>query len=96
MGNNVRLVSDVIDYYDILNKSGILLAIDFRKAFDSIEWNFIYKSLESLNFGPSFINWIKAIYNSPEACIKNKDIYLRYFRCLVASVRDAGYLLYFS
>ena len=71
MGNNVRLVSDMIDYYDILNKSGILLAIDFRKAFDSIEWNFIYKSLESLNFGPSFINWIKTIYNSPEACIKN-------------------------
>ena len=41
MGNNVRLVSDVIHYYDILNKSGILLATDFRKAFDSIEWNFI-------------------------------------------------------
>ena len=71
MGNNVRLVSDVIDYYDILNKSGILLAIDFRKAFDSIEWNFIYKSLESLNFGQSFINWIKTIYNSPEACINS-------------------------
>ena len=37
MGHNIRLVSDVIDYYDMLNKSGISLAIDFHKAFDSIE-----------------------------------------------------------
>ena len=58
MGNNIRLVSDLIDYYDILIKSGILLAIDYHKAFDSIEWNFIYKALKSLNFGLS-INWIK-------------------------------------
>ena len=43
----------------------------FHKAFDSIEWNFLYKKLESLNFGPSFVNWIRTIYNSPEACVKN-------------------------
>ena len=70
MGYNIRLVSDTIDY-DILNKSGILLTIDFKKAFDSLEWNFMLKILQTFNFGPSFINWIKTIYNSPEACIKN-------------------------
>ena len=37
MGTNIRLVSDVIDYYDILNKSGILLMLDFQKPFDSID-----------------------------------------------------------
>ena len=71
MGYNIRLVSDTIDYYDILNKSGILLTIDFKKAFDSLEWNFMLKTLQTFNFGPSFINWVKTIYNSPETCIKN-------------------------
>ena len=48
-----------------------LLTIDFKKAFDSLEWNFMLKTLQTFNFGPSFINWIKTIYNSPEACIEN-------------------------
>ena len=80
MGHNIRLVSDVIDYYDVLNKSGILLAIDFHKAFDSIEWNFVYKTLESLNFGPSLINWIRTIYNCPEACVKNNGYLSKIFQ----------------
>ena len=31
MGSNIRLVSDVIEYYDKTNNSGILLMLDFRK-----------------------------------------------------------------
>ena len=34
---------------------GILLLLDFRKAFDTIEWNFIQKTLSLFNFGP----WLK-------------------------------------
>ena len=48
MGTNIHLVSDVIDYYDILNKSGILLMLDFQKAFDSLDWNFLFKTLNFL------------------------------------------------
>ena len=71
MGTNIRLVSDIIDYYDTTDKSGILLMLDFKKAFDSIEMNFLLKSLEYFNFGPSFIKWIQTIYHRPSACIKN-------------------------
>lgn len=34
---------------------GILLLLDFRKAFDTIEWNFIQQTLSLFNFGP----WLK-------------------------------------
>lgn len=34
---------------------GILLLLDFRKAFDTIEWNFIRQTLSLFNFGP----WLK-------------------------------------
>ncbi len=71
MGYNIRLVSDIIDYYDAMDKSGVLISIDFKKAFDSLEWKFIFKSLQAFKFGQSFINWIKTIYNCPEACVKN-------------------------
>ena len=79
IGSNIRLVSDVIDYYDLTNKSGILLMLDFQKAFDTIEWRFLFKTLEFFNFGPSFITWIKTIYHRPEACLKNNGFLSDYF-----------------
>ena len=40
---NIRLVSDILAYYDPIDKSGILLMSDFKKAFDSIEMNYLLK-----------------------------------------------------
>jgi hypothetical protein len=71
MGENIRLVSDTIDYFKDKNKVGILLAIDFKKAFDSLKWDFMREALIAFNFGPSFLHWIDTLYNSPEANIKN-------------------------
>ena len=45
IGQNVRLLSDLMEYTDVKNISAIFLFIDFEKAFDSIEWNFIKRSL---------------------------------------------------
>ena len=37
IGENVRLIYDVIHYMDKLNRKGIAIFLDFKKAFDSIE-----------------------------------------------------------
>ena len=55
----VRTINDVIDFIDLRDYQGIMAAIDFEKAFDSLNWNFLFKSLESFGFGASFIAWIK-------------------------------------
>ena len=44
MGTNIRLVSDIIEYYDLSSKSGILFMLDFTKAFDTIQWDFMFKT----------------------------------------------------
>ena len=45
-------------------KSALLVAIDFRKAFDSINHDFIDTCLETFNFGPSFRGWVKLFFNN--------------------------------
>ena len=45
------------------NLTGLLLLIDFQKAFDSISWNFLNKNLDLFGFCPKFIDWIK-LFNS--------------------------------
>jgi hypothetical protein len=66
IGECTKLICDIIEKCD---ESNILL--DFEKAFDSVEWNFIRKSLEFLRFGPSIIHWFKTFYHNSESCVLN-------------------------
>ena len=43
IGESTRLVSDLIEQCLIDDISGILVLLDFGKAYDSLEWNFIQK-----------------------------------------------------
>ncbi len=71
IGTNARLLCDYFEHCDKFDVPGILLMLDFEKAFDSIEWNFMYKVLEKFNFGDNFIKWVKILYNQPVISIKN-------------------------
>ena len=71
IGYNIRLVQDTIEYAKIQNTTRVILFLDFKKAFDSLEWEFMYKSLTKYNFGEKFMRWIKIVYTKPGACIKN-------------------------
>ena len=46
------------------NIPGLLLFIDFQKAFDSVEWEFLIESLKKFNFGRHFLQWVKTFYNN--------------------------------
>ena len=70
IGQNIRLLLDTIDYVNNNNKTGALLFLDFQKAFDSLEWNFIHKCLIKMGFGNDFCKWVKIIYNEPCGFIK--------------------------
>ena len=39
----------------------VLLFLDFEKAFDSIEWQFIWRTLNKYKFGPTFITCVKTL-----------------------------------
>ena len=64
IGDNTRLIYDLLNITETNNIPGLLLLIDFEKAFDSVSWGFLYKVLEYFNFGGSFISWIKILNNN--------------------------------
>ena len=70
IGQNVRLLKKI---------SGIFLFIEFGKAFDSIEWNFIKRSLELFNLGPFLTRWFSILYNNSEAAVMNAGYMTDYF-----------------
>ena len=53
-----RLMYDIIINCQGQQQNGLILLVDFEKAFDSISWSFINDSLKKFNFGANFISWI--------------------------------------
>ena len=64
IGENIRLIYDLIQYTDLKEIPGMLLLIDFEKAFDTVSHDFISKSLEFFNFGPGIIKWFRTLYSN--------------------------------
>ena len=66
---NIRLLYDLIMYSKLHNKPGMLLLIDFEKAFDSVSHKFIFKTLKFFDLGPSFMKWMKLFYNKCKSLV---------------------------
>lgn len=47
IGENLRTIQDVIDFTRASSQPALLLALDFRKAFDSVRWQFVLRALGS-------------------------------------------------
>ena len=79
IGENVRLISDIISYTATQNLPGLPVFLDFEKAFDSIEWNFLFKVLEKLNFGPDFKHWVQTFYSNTTSCVTSNGFASEFF-----------------
>ena len=53
------MVYDTIEYYAFYDRPELLLVLDFSKAFDTIEWQFISEVLKLFEFGDFLIKMIK-------------------------------------
>ena len=67
-----RLIYDLMHYTESKQLPGLLMLVDFEKAFDSVSWKFLYKTLSLFGFDDNFIKWIKMF---------NNDIYAHVIQC---------------
>ena len=67
----VRTIDDILDYTKGNSWSGMLVAVDFEEAFDTLNFQFLLRTLHKFNFGPSFIQWIRVLYKNTSSCVMN-------------------------
>ena len=59
ISTNIQLVLDLIDYSDLILEDRFIVFLDFYKAFDSVEHEFLFLSLEKCGFGELLCSTIK-------------------------------------
>ena len=68
---NIRLIQDIIEHSEKQNIEGLILFLDFAKAFDTVEWDYMFTTLKQFNFGESFLHWARTLYKDNECSISN-------------------------
>ena len=80
IGENVRLLLDIIEMKEQENEDGVILLMDEEKAYDRVERPWVYTVMRHVNIGNRFIKWVKTIYNKGEACIITNGYKSSFFR----------------
>ena len=61
--------SDTIKYLDKSERPGLLLALDYKAAFDTISKEYILWAFKRFSFGENFLKWMEMLMNNTESCI---------------------------
>ena len=78
IGETIRSIYDIMDFTATENIPGLMIFIDFQKAFD-VQWGFLIKCLEKFSFGPDFIRWVRVFYKDIKSCIINNGLTSNFF-----------------
>jgi len=57
--DSVLLANEVVEDLRRKEKSGSCLKVDFKKAYDSVRWDFMYDMLGRLSFHNTWLKWIR-------------------------------------
>ena len=68
IGDVTRTTYDLFQYAKVNNLPGMILLVDFQKAFDSVSFNLLEITLEVFGFGPEYRKWISILLRGFNAC----------------------------
>lgn len=65
--HHVRFLGDLQDLVTSRDEEAYALFLDFQKAFDRVNWEYLFRLLARMGFGPNFIGWVRLLYTKPQA-----------------------------
>jgi hypothetical protein len=81
-----NIMDGVLSLHEILhetkrkNKDGVILKLDFEKAYDKISWSFLFDSMKQRGFCDTWCNWIQQVVCSGTLSVKINDTTGSYFK----------------
>lgn len=79
ISTNLMNIQSIIDHVNITDSNGILMAVDYAKAFDTIRWSIIDKALDLFGFGEVITAAVKTLFADIKTCIYNSGFSSGFF-----------------
>jgi len=71
---NVFMAQEALSWAEESEQNLVLLLLDFEKAFDRIEWNFLFTTLAKVGFSDTWVRWVGSLYHTTSFAIKINGI----------------------
>ena len=70
MLDSLFLMRDVFDICKVYNINAGIISIDQEKAFDRVDHNFLFTTLQAFGVGEGFLSWVRILYHEAFCVIK--------------------------
>jgi hypothetical protein len=73
------ILESVVAEHEIIHEvykrkdAGVILKLDYEKAYDRVSWSFLEDMLSSRGFSPKWISWIRSLVQGGSICIRMND-----------------------
>jgi hypothetical protein len=68
--DNAFMAQKALEWVEESDQDLVLLLLDFEKAFDKIEWGFLFMALAKLGFNGTWVRWVRSLYQAVSSAIK--------------------------
>ena len=66
----IHMLRDLVDFSEKNDVEAAFIFLDQEKAFDRVDHEFLFRTMEAFGFGETFIGWIKTLYSNASTRIK--------------------------
>ena len=79
IGENIRLIEDLLKEIENLEEEAIIFLQDQFKAFDRVEWSWLFSTMKHFGFGDTFIGWLNTFYKKAKSSVITNGYQSQYF-----------------
>jgi hypothetical protein len=77
--NSILALNEILHEAKKNRKTGVVLKLDFEKAYDKVDWSFLLQCLEMRGFHPTWHGWIKCVLENGNVAFKLNNSVSLYF-----------------
>lgn len=78
--DGVLSLQEILNYTHVKKRVGIVLKLDFEKAYDKVNWDFLLECHRLLGFSETWCGWVKQILHNGTMSIKLNNCVGPYFQ----------------